>query len=214
MKNPFSGLLVCSECGRKLQRRPASASNRGVPYDMLMCNTRGCPTIGSAVEVVEREVLRALEDIVRGYEADVPSVPSLVPQKEELLHNAILHRADLNKQQERIYTLLEQGIYSTDVFLDRSKALESQMQEVEHSIEIFKKELEEEKIKYDNWKSFVPTCKQLLEIYWTLTPDARNAALKEVIDRIEYKKLTRNPKGMYDVAAFELTLYPKIPSKS
>ena len=88
------------------------------------------------------------------------------------------------------------------------------MQEVEHSIEIFKKELEEEKIKYDNWKSFVPTCKQLLEIYWTLTPDARNAALKEVIDRIEYKKLTRNPKGMYDVAAFELTLYPKIPSTS
>ncbi|MBS5763558.1 MAG: recombinase family protein [Lachnospiraceae bacterium] len=199
VKNPFSGLLVCSECGRKLQRRPASSSNRGVPYDMLMCNTRGCPTIGSAVEVVEREVLRALEDIVRGYEADVPSVPSLVPQKEELLHNAILRRADLNKQQERIYTLLEQGIYSTDVFLDRSKALESQMQEVEHSIEIFKKELEEEKIKYDNWKSFVPTCKQLLEIYWTLTPDARNAALKEVID---------------DVAAFELTLYPKIPSKS
>lgn len=88
------------------------------------------------------------------------------------------------------------------------------MQEVEHSIEIFKNELEEEKIKHDNWKSFVPTCKQLLDIYWTLTPDARNAALKEVIDRIEYKKLTRNPKGMCDVATFELTLYPKIPSKS
>ena len=82
----------------------------------------------------------------------------IIPQKEELLHNAILHRADLNKQQERIYTLLEQGIYSTDVFLDRSKAMESQMQEAEHSIEILKKELEEEKINYDNWKSFVPTC--------------------------------------------------------
>ena len=78
------------------------------------------------------------------------------------------------------------------------------MQEVEHSIDILKNELEEEKKKYDNWKSFVPTCKQLLEIYWTLTPDARNAALKEVIDRIEYKKLMRNPKGMYDVATLSL----------
>ena len=125
---------------------------------------------------------------------DVPSAPSLVPQKEELLHNAVLHRADLNKQQERIYTLLEQGIYSTDVFLDRSKALEKQMQEVDHSIEVLKNELEEEKIKYNNWKSFVPTCKELLGIYSTLTPDARNAALKEVIDRIEYKKLTRTQK--------------------
>lgn len=214
VKNPLSGLLVCSECGRKLQRRPASTSKRGAPYDVLMCKTRGCPTVGSAVEVIEREVLHALEGIVRGYEADVPSVPSLVPQKEELLHNAVLHRADLNKQQERIYTLLEQGIYSTDVFLDRSKALEKQMQEVDHSIEVLKNELEEEKIKYNNWKSFVPTCKQLLEIYWTLTPDAKNSALKEVIDRIEYKKLTRNPKGMCDVATFELTLYPKIPMKS
>ena len=53
-----------------------------------------------------------------------------------------------------------------------------------------------------------------LKLYWTLTPDARNAALNEVIDAIEYKKLTRNPKGMYDAATFELTLYPKIPSKS
>ena len=45
----------------------------------------------------------------------------------------------LKKQQEKAYDLLEQDIYSTDVFFERSRAITERIKNTEEQIEILKK---------------------------------------------------------------------------
>lgn len=56
----------------------------------------------------------------------------------------------------------------------------------------------------------IPKMRHLVETYWTLsTPSDRNAALKEVIDHIEYEKHKKSPKGgPFD--NFYLVIYPRL----
>ena len=66
-------------------RRPPSGTASRVPYDLMLCSTYDCPTIGSPLDLVEREVYNALSDWVEGYRlsGQMPS-KSLIPEKEVL----------------------------------------------------------------------------------------------------------------------------------
>lgn len=63
-------------------RRPPSGTASRVPYDLMLCSTYDCPTIGSPLDLVEREVYNALSDWVEGYRlsGQMPS-KSLIPEK-------------------------------------------------------------------------------------------------------------------------------------
>lgn len=216
IKNPLSGLLICQQCGHLMQRRPATASDvkNGTKYDVLMCRTPGCSTIGSSLNLVELEVIHVLEQLIAGYEfSSTSDRHSLIPQKEKLLNQALEEQKELMSQKERLYTLLEQGIYTTEIFLERSNILKQKLQESNIHIKHFTEDLEKERQKEQNGNIFVPNCNELLRLYWTLTPEHRNRALKEAISKIVYRKQTKNKKGHGNEAAFELTLYPKIPQK-
>lgn len=74
-----------------------------------MCNTRGCPTIGSTLELIERELIQALSDWVAGYQLDPTlEVENKVPEKEQLLSSAVSNHDLLLKQNGNLYDLLEQ----------------------------------------------------------------------------------------------------------
>lgn len=208
VKNPLSGLVVCSECKKRMLRRPAGAKN---PYDVLMCTTDQCPTIGSSLEVVEKALVESLSDWVKNYKLSPVSIKSLVPEKEKLLELALKENEQLKVQNERLYDLLEQGIYDTNMFIKRSKLLQDKIIESEHNIEELKKELIYEKEKEANINSFIPHCENLLSFYWDLSIEDRNTALKMLLDSVEYEKTTRNKRGEGEKPTFELTLRPKIP---
>lgn len=213
-KNPLASLVVCSCCGKKMQRRPKTTTPgcHGAPYDVLMCRTRGCPTIGAPLELVEKEVINILSDWVTGYQLD-PSqeVKNNVTEKQALLSAAVANRDALLKQNEKLYDLLEREIYTTDVFLERSSTLHERIEEAESSISALEKDLEYEKQKFENSSRFIPECKELLSSYWDLSVPDRNKALKLLIDRVEYKKTVKNKRGTVDTPTFELTLKPRIP---
>lgn len=177
-----------------------------------MCHTRGCPTIGAPLELVEKEVINVLSDWVAGYQLN-PSqeVKNNVTEKQALLSAAIANRDALLKQNEKLYDLLEREIYTTDVFLERSSTLHERIEEAELSISALEKDLEYEKQKFENSSRFIPECKELLSGYWDLSVPDRNKALKLLIDRIEYKKTVKNKRGTVDTPTFELTLKPRIP---
>ena len=138
-------------------------------------------------------------------------VKNNVTEKQALLSAAIANRDSLLKQNEKLYDLLEREIYTTDVFLERSSTLHERIEEAELSISALEKDLEYEKQKFENSSRFIPECKELLSNYWDLSVPDRNKALKLLIDRVEYKKTTRNKKGMADIPTFELVLKPRIP---
>ena len=212
IKNPLAGIVVCSCCGKKMMRRPASKTPGGAPYDVLKCNTRNCPTIGSALDLVEREVIQALSDWVAGYQLDPTlEVENKVPEKEQLLSSAISNHDVLLKQNGNLYDLLEQGVYTTEIFLERSHELQKRIKESEAHIEVLKKDLEYEKEKIANVENFIPSCKELLSCYWELSAQDRNKALKMLLESVEYTKTKRNKYGDKDNPTFTLNLKPRIP---
>lgn len=216
IKNPLAGLITCGCCHKKMIRRPRSGkdSKGNVPYDLLMCPTYQCPTIGAPLDLVEKEVVAALADWVRSYELDPASTyQSQADDFRAQLDSAREEHDRLEAQKGRLYDFLETGVYSSEVFLERSKMLENKLSESASRIAALEKAINEEILREQNACSFVPSCRNLLEHYWDLAAPDRNSALRALLETIEYKKLEKNKRGNLGNPTFELTLKPKIPRK-
>ena len=213
VKNPLSGIIICSECKKRMLRRPAAPKNGkgSLSYDMLMCKTDQCPTVGSSLELVERQLYSALCDWVDGYRMEAATPKSLVPEKEHLLHNASQEYDTLSNQKDHLHDLLEQGVYDTETFLKRSQNLQERLRQASENVNRLEKDLEREKEREAHIFQFLPSCENLLEHYWNLSIQERNKALKMLIECVEYKKTTRNKRGEKDAPTFELTIKPRIP---
>lgn len=213
VKNPLSGIIICSECKHRMYRRPASSKKekKTLAYDLLMCKTDQCPTVGSPLELVERQLYAALSDWVAGYRLEAVTPKSLVPEKESLLHNAIQERDTLTQQNDHLHDLLEQGVYDIETFLKRSQNLQERLRRASETVKKLEKDLENEKERDSHIHQFLPSCESLLEHYWDLSVQERNKALKLLIESVEYKKTARNKRGEKDIPSFELTIKPRIP---
>lgn len=214
VKNPLAGLIVCGKCGRKMVRRPYSSRQP----DSLMCPVTSCDNISSYLHLVENKLLKVLEDWLKDYKLEIKQQE----KKETNLETGIIRQSieklddelkTLNKQLNSLHDLLEQGIYSTDVFLERSKILNNKI----NSTKTDKKELEE-KLKQsatreESKKTIIPKVERVLEIYHTLEdPAAKNKLLKEVVEKAVYTK-TVNGRWHNKPDNFDLVLYPKLPKQ-
>ena len=210
--NPLSGLVVCGKCGRKMIRRPYTGRKQ---KDTLMCPYTECSTVSSCLYLVENAVIQSIEDMVAKYKADpevfqkdsdtvIQSLESVITQ-----HKAALQK--LNDQKNRMYDLLEQGLYTTDVFLDRSSNLAKQIDGTTEAIKKAEAELEDEKNRKYNQYKLIPRCEDLLENYASWDVATKNDVLKELIEKIVYTKDTKNAFKKGDIPTFKLKIYPKIP---
>jgi hypothetical protein len=96
---------------------------------------------------------------------------------------------ELNKQKESLYDFLERKIYTTDVFIERSKVLAERIASAESSIKTTLDMIESEKKKIDTRINAIPQIENVLRTYYTLeTPDEKNYLLKLVIKQIVYIK--------------------------
>ncbi len=211
IKNPLSGLIVCAECGRKMVRRPYQREGK---EPSLICPYTNCKNVSSKLSFVEEKVLESLSDLVRNDILDATvSVDtsdrtcvldsSLERQKQEL--------EKLHIQQSSLYDLLEQGVYSTDVFLRRSAELKERIDAACSSIESLQAEIEYEKSRIRNRSEYIPKCQHLLEVYPTLDIESKNSMLKELIDHVEYRKSEKSNWNAGKSAPIELHVYPKVP---
>lgn len=208
--NPLAGVLYCSVCGRSLVQLPQGSHGAA----MIMCPTAKCPTVGSLRTAAEAALLDALRLWLENYRVDAADQPddadtSSIKTAERALARIQKGLGDLMQQKGRLFDLLEQGVYSNDVFLERSRILagriaEAEKQEMalrEHLVSLRKADL--------NRKSLVPRIQNVLDIWDTLEePAEKNALLKTVLDRVVYEKTIG---GRYKKSDMKLYLYPKVP---
>lgn len=212
--NPLSGLIICGKCGRRMVRRPYT--NRDYP-DTLMCPVTSCDNISAPLALVEARVLDALRQWLAQYKTaysktDTPS--SSVKNKKAALQAAKLELTKQEKQRDNIYDLLEKGIYSSDIFVERSKAIGEKIQNTEERIKNFDDEISQEESIRQSQKTIIPRAEQVLKEYpGAETPAEKNALLKSVIEKIVY---TKNVNGRWHghPGDFKLTLYPKLPKET
>ena len=210
MKNPFTGLCYCSLCGRAMARRP----NRSAP-SMLICAYPYCDTKGSYLSVVEDAVMDALRDIVQALKvgADTVQGQSSIEEEMELLRTGRKatekELTTVEQQQSRLYDLLERGIYSEDLFLQRSAELGRRRAKAEEQLAELDRQLALLDRTDRNRKEIIPRIQHVVEVYASCeTAQEKNDLLKTVVQRMEYSK-TRG--GRWEESDLQLHVYPKLP---
>lgn len=210
-QNPLSGLIRCSCCGRTMQRK----ANKNHTEITLLCTTKGCPTVSSPLAVVEQRILGALEYYLSPTPLPPPAVPSSASEKIIFLKNAVTAcQSELQKvtlQLQHQYELLEQGIYTKELFCSRRETTLQKQESLNTRLFHLTKELQKENQEYTLPKDLLPIPYTFSFIYQTITsPSTKNILLKQLIDHIVYTK-SQDSRGCPDAFTLELFLLTTLP---
>ncbi|MCL2081848.1 MAG: recombinase family protein [Oscillospiraceae bacterium] len=178
IKNPLSGVLFCSYCGKAITRQPLY--NKPHCQPILLCGTAGC-CMSTNMDIVEELFYQALKTSAGSLKADLPvSGFVAVPDIEQSAH-AELSR--LRQQLTRQHELLEQGVYDVDTFITRRDEINARIAETEKLLKTLGKKTTKQEL--------IGRVENVLENYWEGTPSERNALIKSAVSKVIYNK----PKG-------------------
>ena len=209
LTNPFAGLIRCGVCGKSLSRTP-SPNRKGA---FLKCTTQKCPTCATYLDVVEGLVLKVLDQWVSQFEAESTTLPTA--DAADLAASAVAlsslkeQREILTVQLNKLYDLLEQGVYSIDLYRQRHAALSAQLAELDTDI------ARHTSLPHPDPRiKLVPRIKTVLDAYGkTDDPTEKNALLRSVIDHIDYHKTQRGYRNSAPGDYLSLKVYPRIPDQ-
>ncbi len=205
--NPLAGILVCGKCGRTM----ALAVQKEGRF--LKCVSPVCDNVSSKFEIVEKRILQGLEGWLSGYRLQWDGDPDVDEQELLDLKAKSVRKVEkdldtLRKQLSRTHDLLEQGVYDTETFLERSRSISQRIQEADDTIVRLRDDLAESERIAASRQSIIPKVEKLLDLYAALpNAQAKNELLRDVLERVEYIR----PSRCGDKDRFEVVLYPKLP---
>lgn len=203
--NPLSGILICSDCGAKIQQRPKGGRTA---QDSLLCKTRNCPCVGSYTYIVENRLLEALAVWLKDYKLNTAHKASDTNIYERSLKTLTDNLNTLNTQLENAYTFVETGIYTKEIFAKRYRELTEQIDSTKISIKQINETIKAENKKNSLEKEAVTSCEALIENYFLLSSNKlKNDLLKKVLKKAEY---TKHKGGAGYLDSFTLKIFPKI----
>ena len=213
LRNPLAGIVRCGKCGYVMTRKSPS-DRQGA---LLRCPYSSCDNISSKLPLVEKALLDGLQELVDGYKLNSSfsdqEYSLSISEKEEMIRGKLKEIDILKKKKEKQYDLLEQGIYSTDEFLERSRATAAELSACDTVIYSLRQEIKHEQELQFQRSSFIPKCEDLLTHYWTWDTSTKNQFLRELIEKAVYTKSKRNTWKNGDDVSFTLDIYPKIQQK-
>lgn len=211
LQNPFAGILVCGKCGRMMQRKK-NYSRKGTAG--LICTNLNCDNIGVDYSDLEAHALDALREWLNEYKLSWKNKKKLPSTSIQVLKDGVKRLkaeiGELNKQRDHLHDLLERGIYDTDTFLERSRKIADRLRQTENDLAVMQSRLDEAETRERNRSEIVPRVERLLDVYDELpSPAAKNAMLKEAVEKIVYTKTERSHARRENV--FMLDIYPRLP---
>ena len=192
--NPFAGLCRC-ECGAAMVLKPSDKAQL-----RIMCQHQShCHNKSALYSEFEEAVIRALRQSADDLEAEYASKekPSAALQ-ENLIAGLRRDLIEIERQQDRLYDLLERGIYTEPVFLQRNAALAERRESTEAAIR-------QASIRMTSAMNVEERIVKILEAIAciesnTITIKAKNDFLKTVISKITYsRKMDRYDKSPFDL---------------
>lgn len=208
--NPLAGLVVCSCCGRHMQRKP-SPNRQG---DFIFCPTQRCPTCSTYIPAVENAILDGLRAWVSRYEAS-PDAPAPAPSADASASAAARAQltdqlATLEAQACKLFDLLEQGVYDVQTFRARRADLDARIAATNDALGKLDAPAP---APVDPIAAILPQVRTVLGAYdLSSAPADRNALLRAVIDHVQYKKTQRGYRNSAPGDNLEIQLFPRIPN--
>ena len=180
LANIYASLIKCKKCGRAIGKR----------RDRFFCTsyyTSNCGNISSNMDVVQECIFKALKESLEDFEikakVDNSSVVKthldIVKQNEKELEL-------LEKKQDELYTFLEDGIYTKEVFIMRNEKLAQDRERIKEAL----KKARENVPDVVDYKEKTVTLHKALDMIKddSISVKEKNNFLKEVIEVIYYEK--------------------------
>lgn len=181
LKNPLSSILVCGKCGRAMLQHPYKHAE-----DRYECRSKPRCYKSCKISELYDAVLIALET------AELPELKLKMKNKDgdalkiqqKLLAKLEKQLAEFEEQEERQFDLLEQGVYSQDVFERRHGALSAKMEACRTEIYKTKQSMP----RAVDYAERVVALENAIEVFKdpTATPEEQNKLLRAIVERIEY----------------------------
>ena len=203
LRNPLAGLMFCAECGKAMMYVPEYGRRCAATY---RCRTYDCPTVSADVE----SVYAALLDALRRWAdlAVTPPVADVDDSHTEELTAIKRQLADMDAQMERLRDLVETGVYSVEVFLQRSQALQERIDNASTELQRLSYQAQD-----DDMAAIcanLPQIKHALQVWPDASAAEINAVLRTIVRRIVYRKTVRGYRGSNPAQHLSLELFPVI----
>lgn len=170
--------------------------------DTLICPKAHCTNIGSNLALVEQETIKALQEYISS-QKELLATYNPAEEDDNVMFVSLSKELDkYNKQLDKAYELVEQGIYTPQEFTKRTKTIKDKITNT-------KKELNKYQIKLnkDRIEKLLPKIEKVIDSYYKVTSaEKKNKLLKSVISYIEYKK-EKGGRG-YE-SNFSIVIHPK-----
>ncbi len=195
IKSPLVGIVKCGICGRAMVRLPSKKSQP----DYLMCSAACCNAM-TRLSLVEERLLHVLSQ-------ELSTISETITQERQYTQEDYARQlAGINaemqknkKQLAKLHDLLEQDVYDTDTFIERSRVLNQRVTELQNAAD----ELQEQ-IDAAQYRSYdiLPRLTELLQYYECATIEEKNTMLRYVVDRAVYVKAKRTPPDDFTLEVF------------
>lgn len=213
LQNPLAGIVFCRKCRRMMTRLAPNSRNK---YAVLKCPNKYCSNVSSPIFLIEEQILLFIEAWTAAYEFKYADAAPTKLRKQLDAKYRSLRKVDaditaLETQLNKACDMLEQEVYTVEVFRQRQKTLKENMARLQDSRCKLLDEINRFQTACKERELFPPKIKNLLEAYRTNTVGENNRILKEILDVVYYEKSEPNHRGRLNNANFSLEIYPKIP---
>lgn len=206
IKNPLAGLIRCDICGASMVLRPYSHQQ----YPHLIC--QHCSNKSTRFMHVEDKLIQGLREWLAQYKADWKRNQKVTKKVDplEFLNKSLFKLEkdleEISNQKSSLHDFLEKGIYSTEIFLERSKILADRTEVTEKAIQEVQSRIESERNIYTANEKIIPLLENIIDVYYkTDDPGQRNALMKSVLNYATYRKEKHQKND-----DFTLVLYPRL----
>lgn len=191
LTNVFSGILKCAKCGYSISRK----SDKNKMNDRYFCrNIHRCDTISEQVEVVNTAIIGALKQTLADFETKINDDNyNIVDNHQKIIATLEKELEKIENKQVQLYDFLESGIYTSDVFVIRNKALDEERQRTKKAIQNAIETTPNIK-DYEEKVVYLRTAIEMLQND-QLDAKTKNNFLKKFIDVIYYEKNERGAKN-------------------
>lgn len=208
--NSLGGLVICARCGRVMQFK----QDRSRPDGFLFCPRQGCPTASTYIGVVERVVMDGLREWVSRYQVDAaprPAQPSPGAAASAAARAQLQAQLDtLEAQSGRLFDLLEQGLYTPEIYRQRRAGLDARIADARDALASLDPPAPQDPV-----APIIPQVRTVLAAYSVAaTPAEKLVLFSSVLDHILYEKNQRCYRNSAPTDHLTLTLFPKLPDSS
>lgn len=183
VKNPLSGIIRCKLCASSMQRRCYKKQN----VMQYLCTTKGCVK-STEFDFLEQALLNSISELLDQFKFEIIRSKAKNDQKFfQKITSSFRHQENmLLNQKEKLYELLECGVYDKETFLQRMSILTNKLEALSASSLI----IETEKKDFPHPLSSEPSCKikSVLEAYHLADAHQKNNLLKAMILSASYYK--------------------------